>query len=237
LNGTRETVQFHDPKFELNWQGETLRDTVTLVLSGTTGLTRETSRPDLFDWEDYVSLRSFIRRAGGRLTQDVPADNPYAMQKEFLRSSIQETLGLIDDSSLSPKFALGPTWDSDLFRELLNSETLPKQLSQVKIDQPTQGQTVPGNLIESVVYPDPESGQIQVYQDAAEPRQDGTAWDLILKRDLDPRVRRFDFSHEIRRVGLNGNQMRALKFVSRKADGTLLGSRIVRIRVQGIERP
>lgn len=237
LNGTRETVQFHDPKFELNWNEEAQKDTVTLMLAGTTGITRETMRPDLFDWEDYVAMRSFIRRAAGRLTQEIIAENPNAVQREFLRNYVQETLGLIDEKSMQPNFALGPTWDSGLFRELLASDSLPKQLSQVKVEQPTHGQNIAGTVIEGVVYPDSESGQIQIYQDSPEPKADGSAWDLVLKRDVDPRQRRFDFSHEIRRSGLNGNQMRAMKIVNRKADGTLLGSRIVRLRIEGIARP
>lgn len=237
MNGSRETVQFHDPKYELNWHNEPQKDTVTLVLSGVTGLTRQTTRPDLFDWEDFVSLRGFIRRAAGRLTQEIASENPANVQREFIRNSVLETLGLIDDNAPEPKFNLGPSWDSALFRELLQSESLPKQMSQIKIEQPTHGQLIPGTVIEGVIYPDPESGQIQIFQDSSDLKTEGSSWELVLKRDLDPRSRRFDFSHEIRRMGLTGNQWRALKVVNRKSDGTLLGSRIIRLRVQGVERP
>ncbi|MFZ9520943.1 MAG: hypothetical protein ACO3A4_10740 [Silvanigrellaceae bacterium] len=237
LNGIRETVQFHDPKHELLWQDEVQKDTVTLMVSGVTGTTRESMRQDLFDWEDYVSLRSFVRRAAGRLTQDVPTDSPNTVQREFLRQSVIEVLGLIDDNSPRPAFALSANWDSELFRELLLSESLPKQISQIKIEQPTSGQTIAGTVIDGVVYPDSESGQIQIYQDTQEPRGDASSWELVLKRDLDPRQRRFDFTHEIRRTGLNGNQVRALKFVNRRSDGTLLGSRVVRLKLEGISRP
>jgi hypothetical protein len=237
LNGTRETIQFHDPKHELYWRDSIQKNTVTLMIAGFTGATRESTRTDLFDWEDYVSLRSFIRRAGGRLTQDVPTDNPNVLQREFLRSSVIETLGLLDPNSTRSDFPLSPAWDSSLFREILNSETLPKQLSQVKIEQPLAGQSIGGSVLEGVVYPDTESGQIQIYQDIEEPKSDGSAWELVLKRDLDPRQRRFDFTHEIRRPGLNGNQIRALKIVNRRSDGALLGSRIVRLRVEGIQTP
>ncbi|MEY4066048.1 MAG: hypothetical protein RIR26_2256 [Pseudomonadota bacterium] len=237
LNGTRETVQFHDPKFELSWFEKPQPDTITLMIAGTTGATRETSRTELFDWEDYVALRSVIRRAAGRLTQDIMTDNPSAVQREFIRSSVQETLGMLDENAEPPQFPLGATWDSDLFRELLASEMTPKQTSQIKVEQPIHGQTIAGTVIEGVVFPDEESGQIQVYQDSPEASGNGTPWELVLKRDLDPRQRRFPFSHEIRRIGLNGNQLRALKFVSRRSDGSLLGSRIVRLKVEGIARP
>jgi hypothetical protein len=237
MNGNRETVQFHDHKQELVWNDEVLKDTITLMVAGTTGTTRESLRPDLFDWEDYVALRSFVRRAAGRITEGLNNDNPNAAQREFIRNQIQETTGIIDENSPRPNFALGPTWDSELFRELLNSELLPKQLSQVKIDQPLHGQSLSGTVIEGVIYPDAESAQIQIYQDASEPKSDGSTWDLVLKRDLDPRQRRFDFTHEIRRSGLNGNQMRSLKVVNRKADGSLLGSRVIRLRMEGIVRP
>jgi hypothetical protein len=237
MNGNRETIQFHDHRQELIWNDEVQKDTITLMIAGTNGITRETLRPDLFDWEDYVSLRSFVRRAAGRITEGLNNDNPNAAQRDFIRNQIQETTGVIDENSPRPNFALGPTWDSELFRELLNSDQLPKQLSQVKIEQPLHGQTIAGTVIEGVVYPDAESGQIQIYQDAAEPKSDNSTWDLILKRDVDPRQRRFDFTHEIRRSGLNGNQMRALKVVNRKADGTLLGSRVIRLRMDGIARP
>ncbi|NBO38981.1 hypothetical protein EBU99_10405 [bacterium] len=237
LNGTRETIQLHDSKFELNWHEEAQKDVVTLMLSGVTGVTRESMRPDLFDWEDYVSLRSFIRRAAGRLTQDIFTDNPNLLQKEFIRTAVQETKGLIDENVGESEFPLGSNWDSELFRELLTSETLPKQLSQLKIEQPSNGQTIAGTVIEGAVYPDSESGQIQIFQDSTDPKSDGSPWDLVLKRDIDPSQRRFDFTHEIRRTGLNGNQMRALKVVNRRVDGSLLGSRIIRLRVGGISRP
>jgi hypothetical protein len=237
LNGIRETVQFHDPKHELLWHDEVQKDTVTLMLAGVTGATRESMRQDLFDWEDYVSLRSFVRRAAGRLTQDVATDNPNTLQREFLRQSVVEALGLIDDNSERPNFSLSANWDSELFRELLVGENLPKQISQVKIEQPTSGQSIAGTVIDGVVYPDSESGQIQIYQDSQEPKNDGTGWELVLKRDLDPRQRRFDFTHEIRRPGLNGNQVRALKFVNRRSDGTILGSRVIRLKLEGISRP
>jgi len=237
MNGNRETIQFHDHKQELVWNDEVQKDTITLMIAGMTGITRETLRPDLFDWEDYVALRSFVRRAAGRVTEGLNNDNPIAAQRDFIRTQIAETLGVIDENAQRPNFALGATWDSALFRELLNSELLPKQLSQVKIEQPLHGQSLAGTVIEGVVYPDAESGQIQIYQDASEPNADGSTWDLVLKRDLDPRQRRFDFTHEIRRSGLNGNQMRALKVVNRKSDGTLLGARIIRLRMEGIARP
>jgi hypothetical protein len=207
------------------------------MLAGVTGATRESMRQDLFDWEDYVSLRSFIRRAAGRLTQDVATDSPNTLQREFVRQSVVEALGLIDDNSERPNFSLSANWDSELFRELLVGENLPKQISQVKIEQPTSGQSIAGTVIEGVVYPDSESGQIQIYQDSQEPKSDGTGWELVLKRDLDPRQRRFDFTHEIRRPGLNGNQVRALKFVNRRSDGTILGSRVLRLKLEGISRP
>jgi hypothetical protein len=148
LNGTRETVQFHDPKNELLWHDEVQKDTVTFMITGLTGTTRESMRPDIFDWEDYVSLRNFVRRAAGRFTQEISTDNPNLAQREFLKNSVVETLGLIAENTERPIFALGPTWDSELFRELLFSENLPKQLSQVKIEQPTSGQTVPGTVVE-----------------------------------------------------------------------------------------
>lgn len=237
LNGSRETVQFHDPKFELLWHDEVQKDVVTLMVSGVTGATRETARPDMFDWEDYVSFRSFIRRAAGRLTQDISSDTPNSLQKEFLRHSVVETLGLIDENASHPQFPLSANWDSELFRELLSQEALPKQLSQISIEQPTPGQVIAGNVIEGIVYPDAESAQIQVYQDSPEAKPDGTGWELVLKRDLDPRQRRFDFTHEIRRAGLNGNKFRALKIVNRRMDGSILGSRVVRIRLEGITSP
>jgi hypothetical protein len=237
LNGTRETVQFHDPKHELLWHDEIQKDTVTVMISGVTGASRESMRPDVFDWEDYVSLRNFIRRTAGRLTQDTITDNPNALQKEYLKNSVIETLGLINENTERANFALGPTWDSELFRELLMSESLPKQLSQVKVEQPVAGQTIAGTVIEGVVYPDAESGQIQIYQDSQDPNADGAGWELVLKRDLDPRQRRFDFTHEIRRTGLNGNQIRALKVVNRRIDGAILGSRVIRVRLAGITAP
>lgn len=237
LGGTHETVQFHDPKHELLWHDEAQKDTVTLVVAGLTGATRETMRPDMFDWEDYVALRAFIRRAAGRLTQDVATDSPNTLQREFLRNNVVETLGLIDENSTKSVFPLGATWDSQLFRELLNSDALPKQLSQIRIEAPSAGQNISGNVIEGVVYPDSESGQIQIYQDSDQAKPDGTGWELVLKRDLDPSQRRFDFTHEIRRTGLSGNQFRALKIVNRRNDGAILGSRIVRVRLDGIAKP
>jgi len=212
-------------------------DTVTVMIAGVTGATRSSYRADLFDWEDYVSLRSFIRRSAGRMTQEMNPQNPNLVQKEFLRSHVIETLGLIDEASDRPDFPLGPTWDSHLFRELLNSDLLPKEQSQVEIEQPLSGQIVPGTVIEGVVYPDSESGRIQIYQDKSEPGSDGNAWDLVLMRDLDPKLRRFDFTHEIRRTGINGNKMRALKVVNRRSDGTLLGSRIVKLKIDGLTQP
>lgn len=237
LNGARETIQFHDPKFELSWFEQPQPETITLMIAGTTGASRETSRTELFDWEDYVALRSVIRRAAGRLTQDIMTDNPAAVQREFIRTAVHETLGLLDENAEPPNFPLGATWDSSLFRELLGSEMTPKQTSQIKIEQPSHGQNIAGTVIEGVVFPDEEGGQIQIYQDSPEAAGDGSPWELVLKRDLDPRQRSFPFSHEIRRVGLNGNQLRALKFVSRRADGSLLGSRIIRLKVEGIARP
>lgn len=237
LNGTRETVQFHDPKHELLWHDEIQKDTVTVMISGVTGATRDSMRSDVFDWEDYVSLRNFVRRTAGRLTQETVTDNPNAMQKEYLKNSVVETLGLINENTDRPNFALGPTWDSELFRELLMNDSLPKQLSQVKIEQPAAGQTIAGTVVEGVVYPDAESSQIQIYQDSQDPKADGTGWDLVLRRDLDPRQRRFDFTHEIRRTGLTGNQIRALKIVNRRIDGVILGTRVIRVRLAGITTP
>lgn len=237
MNGTRETVQFHDPKLSLNWHDSALPNTVTLMIAGITGSTRATARPDLFDWEDYVSLRSFIRRSAGRITQEMNAQNPNQTQRDFIRNHVKETLGLIDESDERQTFPLGPTWDSDLFRELLDSELLPKEQSQVAVEQPLPGQVIPGTVIEGVVYPDSESGRIQIYQDANEPNGTGSAWDLVLMRDLDPKLRRFDFTHEIRRAGINGNKMRALKIVNRRQDGSLLGSRIVRLKMNGLSEP
>lgn len=237
MNGNRETVQFHDPKLNLNWHDTTLSDTVTLMIAGVTGSTRASARTDLFDWEDYVSLRSFIRRTAGRITQEMNSQNPTLTQKEFLRNHVVETLGLIDESAERPNFPLGPTWDSVLFRELLGSDLLPKEQSQVELEQPLPGQVIQGTVIEGVVYPDNDSGRIQIYQDKSEPSTDGTAWELVLMRDLDPKLRRFDFTHEIRRTGINGNKMRALKIVNRRVDGSLLGSRIVKVKVDGLTQP
>jgi hypothetical protein len=159
------------------------------------------------------------------------------VQKEFLKNHVIETLGLINEASDRPTFPLGPTWDSQLFRELLNSDLMPKEQSQVEVEQPLPGQLVQGTVIEGVVYPDSESGRIQIYQDITEPGSEGTAWELVLMRDLDPKLKRFDFVHEIRRTGINGNKMRALKFVNRRSDGTLLGSRIVEVKVEGLSLP
>ncbi len=237
LNGNRETVQFHDPKNTLNWHDTTLPDTVTVMIAGVTGATRSSHRTDLFDWEDYVSLRSFIRRTAGRITQEMNSQSPEQIQKEFLRNHVIETLGMIDEASDRPNFPLSPTWDSVLFRELLSSDLMPKEQSQVEVEQPLTGQVIQGTVIEGVVYPDSESGRIQIYQDKTEPGADGNAWELVLMRDVDPKLRRFDFIHEIRRTGINGNKMRALKFVNRRGDGSLLGSRIVKVKVEGLPLP
>lgn len=237
LNGMRETVQFHDPKHELMWHDEVQKDVVTVMIAGVTGTTRDTMRADIFDWEDYVSLRNFIRRAAGRLTQDAVTDNPNGLQKDYLKNSVTETLGLINENTERPNFPLGPTWDSELFRELLSGDALPKQVSQLKIEQPAAGQTIQGTVIEGVVYPDTESGQFQIYQDRQDPSGDGLGWELVLQRDLDPRQRRFDFTHEIRRTGLNGNQIRSLKIVNRRIDGAILGTRVIRLRLAGITTP
>lgn len=237
MNGNRETVQFHDPKNVLKWHDSTLPETVTVMIAGVTGGTRSSHRTDLFDWEDYVSLRSFIRRSAGRMTQEMNPQNPELAQREFLRSHVIETLGMIDEAAERPNFPLGPTWDSLLFRELLNSDLMPKEQSQVEVEQPRPGQVIQGTVIEGVVYPDSESGRIQIFQDRSEPGSDGNAWELVLMRDLDPKLRRFDFTHEIRRTGINGNKMRALKFVNRRSDGSLLGSRVVKVKVDGLSLP
>ncbi|MCA2959050.1 MAG: hypothetical protein IOD12_02275 [Silvanigrellales bacterium] len=245
--GRLELVQFHDIAKDLNWYGKTQEDAIVLVVAGLSGVEPSTARTDWLDWEDYVSLRRILVDVIGQSARTLRADiddnlQGNAFKPAFLDATVKELFKEPEATASTPKsqtggqsaFLLPVTWDSGLFREILKLPTEPRLFGQIRVDAPKVGQSYNGNRAFFAFYPDTEAAEIQLFQDKA--GTPGNPWDLILKRDYSPAQQRFDYTHEFRRKGVTGNNVRSVKIVARAADGRVLGTRIVRFALTGIEK-
>lgn len=239
-SGQTEIIQFHDIVKDLKWYDSTQRNTISITVVGLAGQNKDTFKPDWIDWEDYVGLRQTLQSIVQQTGRDLLGKDMDAQLKdpEWLSKNIVEQWpgqpGVGGVPAGKPDFLLPAFWDTQVFRELLAMTSTPRDVSQVRIESPTEGQVFPGNDVYFSIYPDPDTTEIQIYQDVANP-QPGKAWDLIQKIDSDAGVVKFEDTREFRRVGANGSKARAMRIVCRKADGTLLGTRIVRFVVDGIK--
>jgi hypothetical protein len=238
--GGLEMAQFHDLSKDLTWRGLPQEDAIVIALSGPAGVSIEASRADWYDWEDYVALRrvviDVITKTARALRVDVSKSvRGASYDPRFLGGLVVEALREPTGAAVpkgAPAFTLPSTWDSGLFREILTLGNEPRLFGQIRVDAPTVGQVYEGNKAFFAFYPDTKAAEIQMYQDA--PGAAGAPWDLILKRDYAAEQKRVDYSHEFRRKGVTGTNVRAVKIVSRDAEGRLLASRIVRFALSGI---
>lgn len=241
--GSLELVQFHDVSKDLAWYGKPQDDSIVIVVAGLSGVTASTARTDWLDWEDYVALRrvlvDIITQTARTLRLDIDAVlQGNTFKPAFLDATVKELFKEPEETAPIPKgksgFLLPATWDSGLFREVLRLTTEPRLFGQIRVDAPKVGQSYNGNRAFFAFYPDTEAAEIQLFQDKA--GTPGNPWDLILKRDYSPAQQRFDYTHEFRRKGVTGTNVRSVKIVARAADGRVLGTRIVRFSLTGIEK-
>lgn len=237
--GQTEILQMFDLTKDLHWFDGARKDIISLTIVGAAGLEAQSLRANWFDWEDYVGLRQVVRDVLQETIRRFQRQDPEPKLKDpaFLRAQVVENLAWPADEAEAKNgwhFPLPVFWDSELFGELIRQPNAPKRTSLVRVQSPSDGQVIEGTSVSFRIFPDPQSSEVSIYQDrqGATP---GQPWDLILKREWEAGKAEFDFSHVFRSQGAAKNQTRAVKVVARKADGSLLGTRIVRFTLKGIK--
>jgi|GEM_PF-680576 len=241
--GDLELAQLQELASDVSWYGKPQNDSIVVVLAGASGVATQSHRIDWFDWEDYVALRRVVTDVLTQTARTLKVSTKDWMQADGVSFRPAFLSGAVSEYFVEPKETAGPagaaefllpkSWDTGLFREILGYTGEPRMQSQIRVDSPREGQTFAGFRAYFSFYPDPGAAEIDVFQDRADGKP-GEPWDLIFKQDYSSTTPRFDFNHEFRRTGLTGNAERAVKIVSRAANGKILGSRVVRFVVSGI---
>lgn len=242
LNGNNEIIQVHDIKKDLNFYGKAQKNNVTIVISRLPGLSLNTSRLDFMDWEDYVAVRKSVFAVLAQIGRvlNKPEFEPKFHDSSFLNSQVIEAFK--DDTSNAeipadkPNFFLPDIWDKNLFREILSATHVLRDVSQFRVETPQEAQVFAGTEATFAFYPDRDSAVYEIYQDNSK-KVPGAPWDLILKQDFNPSQERYELNREFRYPGLTGDKVRAVKFVARTMDGKIIGSHVVRFRMDGIATP
>ena len=240
-----ELVQLHPLAKDLKWFGQEQAQTVVVALAGVAGTGSAIKRTDWMDWSDYVALRKSLNdvlaktlRVSEINLKDKTVPGTTYFTKEFLTETLKPVLaaeGVAPSPAKRSAFLLPPTFDSSLFQEVMATPQEPRTFSQIRVERPLSGGNIAGSSERISFFPDPEATEVLVFQDKVTTTP-GDPWDLILKKDVNPGDNRVEFEQQFLKKGINNSAERSLKFVSRKGNGQILSSKIVRFQVQGLKK-
>jgi hypothetical protein len=245
LDGQMETTQFYPVAQDVTWHGQILANTTVLAVSGLAGRSKENFRPDWLGFSEYVSLRTIIRnifeqtlrKFFGAADADQKLADPNTFRQHVLTfHGATKTPLAITFPEGAMDFGLPVFWDNTLFFETLTSEQQPRIKEQLVVASPLTAQDFFTADVPFRMTLSDDVRLIEIFQDVAVSDANPSPWDLVIKREVDPSLRRIEsFSHPFTRAGALPSPHRAVKIVARGPKGEILTSSVVRFQVRNIK--